>query len=74
MKYEDSGVDIDKAHQATKAISGFVKATWGENVLSEVGQFGGLFRVPGEYDDPVLVSSISMSCRLLVSLALAIMR
>jgi phosphoribosylformylglycinamidine cyclo-ligase len=58
MKYEDSGVDIDKANQATKAISGFVKATWGENVLSEVGQFGGLFRVPGEFDDPVLVSSM----------------
>ncbi len=58
MKYEDSGVDIDKANQATKAISGFVKATWGENVLSEVGQFGGLFRVPGEYEDPVLVSSM----------------
>jgi phosphoribosylformylglycinamidine cyclo-ligase len=58
MKYEDSGVDIDKANEATKAISGFVKATWGKNVLSDVGQFGGLFRVPGEYDEPVLVSSM----------------
>jgi phosphoribosylformylglycinamidine cyclo-ligase len=58
MKYKDSGVDIDKAGRAKKAIAGFVKATWGENVLSEVGQFGGLFRVPPEYEDPVLVSSV----------------
>jgi phosphoribosylformylglycinamidine cyclo-ligase len=57
MKYEDSGVNIDKANEAAKAISRFVKATWGDNVLSEVGQFGGLFRVPKEYNDPVLVSS-----------------
>ena len=58
MKYKDSGVDIDKASEAMKAISGFVKATWSENVLSEVGHFGGLFRVPTEYEDPVLVSSM----------------
>lgn len=58
MKYKDSGVDIDKAGKATKAITGFVKATWGNNVLSEVGHFGGLFRVPPGYDDPVLVSSM----------------
>jgi phosphoribosylformylglycinamidine cyclo-ligase len=58
MKYRDSGVDIDKASEAMKAITGFVKATWGKNVLSEVGHFGGLFRVPSEYEDPVLVSSM----------------
>lgn len=58
MKYEDSGVNIDKANEATKAISAFVKSTWGTDVLSEVGHFGGLFRVPDGYKDPVLVSSM----------------
>jgi phosphoribosylformylglycinamidine cyclo-ligase len=58
MKYEDSGVNIDKANQATKAISAFVKSTWGTEVLSEVGHFGGLFRVPDGCKDPVLVSSM----------------
>jgi phosphoribosylformylglycinamidine cyclo-ligase len=58
MEYKDSGVDIDKASEAMKAISGFVKSTWGKNVLSEVGQFGGLFRVPAGYEDPVLVASM----------------
>jgi phosphoribosylformylglycinamidine cyclo-ligase len=41
-----------------KAITRFVKSTWGKNVLSDVGQFGGLFRVPEEYEDPVLVASM----------------
>jgi len=58
MKYEDSGVNIDKANEATKAISESVKATWGKNVLSQVGHFGGLFGVPQEYENPVLVSSM----------------
>jgi phosphoribosylformylglycinamidine cyclo-ligase len=58
MKYEDSGVNIDKANEATKAISEFVRKTWGDLVLSEIGHFGGLFRVPSEYTDPVLVSSM----------------
>lgn len=58
MKYKDSGVDIDKAGRAMKSISRYVKATWGENVLSEVGQFGGLYRVPSGYRDPVLVASM----------------
>jgi len=58
MKYEDSGVNIDKANEATKAISEFVKKTWGTDVLSDVGHFGGLFRVPDGYEDPVLVSSM----------------
>ncbi len=58
MKYEESGVNIDKANEATRSISGFVKSTWGKNVLSEIGHFGGLFRVPQEFKDPVLVSSM----------------
>jgi phosphoribosylformylglycinamidine cyclo-ligase len=58
MKYEESGVNIDKANEATKSISAFVSRTWGKNVMSEIGHFGGLFRVPAGYDDPVLVSSM----------------
>jgi phosphoribosylformylglycinamidine cyclo-ligase len=58
MKYEESGVNIDKANEATRSISRFVKSTWGGNVMSEIGHFGGLFRVPEGYSDPVLVSSM----------------
>ena len=58
MKYKDSGVDIDRAKRAKDSITEHMKATWGKNVLSETGAFGGLFSVPKDYTDPVLVSSI----------------
>jgi len=58
MRYRDSGVDIDKANEATRSIARLAKATWGPEVLSEIGSFGGLFAVPKNYRDPVLVSSM----------------
>jgi len=58
MRYRDSGVDIDKANEATRAIARLAKGTWGPEVLSEIGHFGGLFAVPKSYRDPVLVSSM----------------
>ena len=57
-KYKDSGVDIDAAARALKGIGALARSTSREEVLSKVGNFGGLFRVPSGYDDPVLVSSI----------------
>jgi phosphoribosylformylglycinamidine cyclo-ligase len=58
MRYRDSGVDIDKANQATRAIARLAKNTWGPEVLSEIGHFGGLFEIPKGLRDPVLVSSM----------------
>ena len=58
MRYRDSGVDIDKANQATRAIARLAGETWGPEVLSEIGHFGGLFEVPHGYRNPVLVSSM----------------
>ncbi|UCG50408.1 MAG: phosphoribosylformylglycinamidine cyclo-ligase [Candidatus Latescibacterota bacterium] len=58
MKYKDSGVDIERAKRAKKAMIKHVKATWGPEVLSETGAFGGLFSLGRRYEDPVLVSSI----------------
>ena len=68
MKYRDSGVDIDKANEATRSIKESVRRTWGSDVLSDVGSFGGLFRMPGGYRDPVLVSSMDgVGTKLLVA-------
>ena len=44
MRYRESGVNIDKASEAKKAIARAVRVTWSENVLSEIGQFGGLYQ------------------------------
>ena len=70
MRYRDSGVDIDKANEATRAIARLVRNTWGPEVLSEIGSFGGLFEIPGGYRQPVLVSSMDgVGTKLLVARA-----
>ena len=58
ITYREAGVDIDAAAQALAGAKADITATHGENCLSDVGTFGGLYRVPvEEYREPVLVSS-----------------
>lgn len=57
-KYSEAGVDIDASGRALKGIGGLIRSTWGNEVLSEVGNFGGLFAMPSHYKEPVLVSSV----------------
>lgn len=67
MKYEDSGVNIDKAQAIKQEIANHIKSTWNKNVLSEVGNFGGLFKLD-TYRNPVLVSSVDgVGTKLLVA-------
>lgn len=56
--YKSSGVDIDAGNETVRRIKGLARSTFTPGVLSEVGSFGGLFRLdPAEWRDPVLVSS-----------------
>jgi phosphoribosylformylglycinamidine cyclo-ligase len=58
IKYKDAGVDIDAANRATERIKRLARSTFNENVLSEIGGFGGMFS--GQFSDtrePVLVAS-----------------
>ncbi|MCU0254617.1 MAG: phosphoribosylformylglycinamidine cyclo-ligase [Acidobacteria bacterium] len=57
MTYRDAGVDIDAQDRALALIKGHLKATRTPGVLSDLGSFGGLFRVPADVPDPVLVAS-----------------
>ena len=57
LSYRDAGVDRDVAERAKNRIGELVASTETEGVLSKVGSFGGLFRVPGGMRSPVLVSS-----------------
>lgn len=67
MRYKDSGVDIDAAGQALARVRSAIAGTWGPQVASDVGSFGGLFRQP---DGSYLVSSIDgVGTKLLVALA-----
>src|SRR5688572_29053828 len=58
MDYKASGVDIDAGNEAVRRIRGLARATFTSGVLSDIGSFGGLFRLDaGRYAEPVLVSS-----------------
>ena len=54
--YLASGVDLDAAACAKELFKPHVRSTFGPQVLSDIGSFGGLFHLQG-YRNPVLVSS-----------------
>jgi phosphoribosylformylglycinamidine cyclo-ligase len=58
VDYKQSGVDIDAGNEVVRRIKGLARGTFTPGVLSELGSFGGLFRL-GErgLEDPVLVAS-----------------
>ena len=58
MDYKASGVDIDAGNETVRRIRALARSTFTSGVLSEIGSFGGLFRLePGQYREPVLVAS-----------------
>ena len=57
LSYRDAGVDIDAASRAMRGISALVRSTATPDTLSELGAFGGLYRVPAGVERPVLVAS-----------------
>lgn len=57
LSYAAAGVDIDAAHQAMKGVAALVRSTATPDTLSELGSFGGLYRVPRDAKAPVLVAS-----------------
>jgi phosphoribosylformylglycinamidine cyclo-ligase len=58
MEYKSAGVDIDAGNETVRRIRSLARATFTPGVLSDIGSFGGLFRIDRDrYRDPVLVSS-----------------
>src|SRR6187200_458024 len=58
MDYKASGVDIDAGTETVRRIRGLARSTFTAGVLSDIGSFGGLFRLNTDrYREPVLVSS-----------------
>ena len=58
MDYRQSGVDIDAGNETVRRIGSLARATFTPGVLSDIGSFGGLFRLDRDrYQEPVLVSS-----------------
>jgi phosphoribosylformylglycinamidine cyclo-ligase len=58
MDYKASGVDIDAGNETVRRIRGLARSTFTSGVLSDIGSFGGLFRLePGQHREAVLVAS-----------------
>ena len=57
LTYKDAGVDTKEGERAVSLMKEHVKKTFNDNVLTGLGSFGGLFRLPAEgMKEPVLVS------------------
>jgi phosphoribosylformylglycinamidine cyclo-ligase len=57
LTYKDAGVDTKEGERAVDLMKEHVKDTMNENVLTGLGSFGGLFKLPIEgMEEPVLVS------------------
>ena len=57
LTYRDAGVDLDAADRAKRSLGPLLDAASDENTLSGLGAFGGLYAVPRDLAEPVLVSS-----------------
>ncbi len=58
ITYADAGVDITGGDRAKQRIKYLAQRTFGKQVLSDIGGFGGLFRLDSaRYGSPILVSS-----------------
>lgn len=57
LTYKSAGVDIDAGEALVERIKEPVRRTLRPEVLGGLGGFGGLFRVPAGYAEPVLVAA-----------------
>ncbi|MAT52150.1 MAG: phosphoribosylformylglycinamidine cyclo-ligase [Porticoccaceae bacterium] len=56
LSYKDAGVDIDAGNALVERIKGLTRKTRRPEVLSGLGGFGALCKLPSGYKNPVLVS------------------
>lgn len=57
--YKSAGVDIEAGDEAVYRLKDYAKSTYTPDVLTDVGSFGGMFRLDTRgMSEPVLVSSI----------------
>ncbi|MDZ4121000.1 MAG: phosphoribosylformylglycinamidine cyclo-ligase, partial [Candidatus Cloacimonadaceae bacterium] len=70
IDYKSSGVDVKAGEKAVKSISEMVRSTYNDSVMSELGSFGGLYRLnKSDWEKPVLVSSTDgVGTKLLVAI------
>jgi phosphoribosylformylglycinamidine cyclo-ligase len=56
ITYKDAGVDIDAGNALVDRIKPLARSTLRSEVMSGIGGFAALCRIPANYREPVLVS------------------
>lgn len=56
LTYQAAGVDVKEGARAVELMKKHVKETFNENVIGDLGSFGGLLRLSGNFESPVLVA------------------
>jgi len=57
IEYKQAGVDVEAGYRAVELMKEHVKATFNENVVTDLGGFGGLYSLEGRpMEHPILVS------------------
>ncbi|MDB4879168.1 MAG: phosphoribosylformylglycinamidine cyclo-ligase [Gemmatimonadetes bacterium] len=57
LEYADAGVDLERSDAVKRRIRSVVESTFTSGARGAFGGFGGMFRIPSEFERPVLVSS-----------------
>ena len=55
MDYKSAGVDVEAGYEAVNLMKKHIKSTFNENVLGDVGSFGGLYSIAGNNMDDLNV-------------------
>ncbi len=57
IDYKSAGVDVEAGYQAVNLMKKHIKSTFDENVIGDVGSFGGLYSIAGNnMKEPILVA------------------
>lgn len=48
ISYKDAGVDVHAGYEAVSLMKKHVEKTFDENVLTNIGSFGGIYKLDGD--------------------------
>lgn len=56
IDYKSAGVDVEKGYEAVKLMKEYVKKTYNNQVLGDIGSFGGVYALDDKADGDVLIA------------------
>lgn len=57
IDYKSAGVDVERGYEAVRLMKKYVKETYTDGVLGDLGSFGGFYALDDKPDGDVLVAA-----------------